>query len=55
MIIPADGDADLLIVLSRLSSCYTNLNNLVTSRSILPMTVLSAKNVLCSAIGNSCE
>jgi hypothetical protein len=55
MIVPDAGDADLLTVLSRLSSCYAKLAAVFTPLSSPPFT-LSAKGLaVSSAFGNSCE
>jgi hypothetical protein len=55
MIIPDAGDADLLTVLSRLSSCYTKLAGAFTPVSSLPLTLPSNELAVFSAFGNSLE
>ena len=55
MIIPADGDADLLTVLSRLSRCYAKLAGAFIPVSSLRLRVSSNEVALSSAFGNSCE
>jgi len=54
MIIPADGDADLFKVLSRLSTCYANFAGVSTALSSRALT-LSGKVAPLSAFGDSCE
>ena len=55
MIIPDDGDADLLTVLSRLSSSYAELAGAFATLLSLPLTLASKRIALSSAPGNSCE
>jgi hypothetical protein len=55
MIIPEDGDADLLTVLSRLSSCHAKLAGTSTPLSSLSVGLSSNGLSLSSAFGNSCE
>jgi hypothetical protein len=55
MIMYTDHEADLLMVLSRLSSRYLRLLNVPASRSPEQMELLANGRALFSAIGNSCE
>ena len=56
MIITVDGDADLLRVLSRLSTCYAKFKAAASGDlSYAPLTTLNSRVALSSALGNSCE
>ena len=55
MIISDAGDADILTVLSRLSSCYAKLVGVFTPVSSLPLTLPSNERAVSSAFGNSSE
>lgn len=55
MIIPFDENADLLTVLSRLSSCYVKLAAASSPLLSVPLTLSRVGVALSSALGNSCE
>ena len=55
MIIPFNEDADLLTVLSRLSSCYVKLAARSSPLLTVPLTLSSIGIALSSALGDSCE
>lgn len=55
MIISDAGDADLITVLSRLSSCYTKSAGVLSRVPILPLTLPSNELAVSSALGNSSE